>query len=172
MLQWITDINMLRELEVIDNFLDITDWQKLHDIMIGENFPWFFHNQIALDTELIDSYYFTHMFYWNNRINSPTFDILIPLLEKVKPSALVRIKGNFYPNLNKTIINNKHTDFNFKHRGGIYYINTNNGKTILDDGTEIASVANRMIFFDSSIPHQSTHCTDQKARININLNFF
>ena len=166
------NVNMPQELEIIDNFLRDDDWQRLHDAMSGEEFPWFFHSKVATDSENTENYYFTHMFYWSNTINSSKFEILLPLLEKIKPAAIVRIKGNFYPNLNKTVVNDKHTDFNFKHRGGIYYVNTNNGKTILDDGTEIDSVANRMVFFDSSLPHQSTHCTDQKARININLNFF
>jgi hypothetical protein len=162
----------MSKLEIIDNFLAVEDWQHIHDTMLGDNFPWFFHNDVATLDENLDHYYFTHVFYWQYTVNSPKFDILNPLMKKINPSALVRVKGNLYPNLNKSIINKKHVDMEFKHRGAIYYVNTNNGKTILEDGTEIESVANRLVFFDSFLPHSSTHCTDEKVRINININFF
>ena len=60
----------------------------------------------------------------------------------------------------------------YKHKGAILYINDNNGKTILEDGTEIESKANRLLLFDASKPHNSTSCTDAKSRINININYF
>ena len=41
-----------------------------------------------------------------------------------------------------------------------------------EDGTKIESVANRVLLFDSSRPHSSTRCTDQKVRVNINLNYY
>jgi hypothetical protein len=65
-----------------------------------------------------------------------------------------------------------HRDFSFKHKGAIYCVNTNNGGTKLEDGTIIGSVANRLLLFDPSTLHDSTNCTDKKARINININYF
>jgi hypothetical protein len=162
----------MSKLEIIDNFLQVEDWQHIHNTMLGDSFPWFFHNDVASLNENLDHYYFTHVFYWQYNINSPKFDILNPLMKKINPAALVRVKGNLYPNINKSIVNKKHIDMEFKHNGAIYYVNTNNGKTILEDGTEIESVANRLVFFDSFQPHSSTHCTDEKVRVNININFF
>jgi hypothetical protein len=162
----------INNLEIIDNFLSIEDWKAIHDAMLGEDFPWFFHSDVADVGENLDHYYFSHVFYWQHAVNSAKFNILTPLMSKINPAALIRVKGNLYPNLNKPVVNNKHIDMEYKHRGAIYYINTNNGKTILEDGTEIDSVANRIVFFDSFRPHSSTHCTDEKVRININLNFF
>ena len=37
---------------------------------------------------------------------------------------------------------------------------------------KIPSVKNRIIFFDPSIPHCSTSCSDSKTRMNININYF
>ena len=59
----------------------------------------------------------------------------------------------------------------FPHKGAIFYINTNNGFTVLEDGTEIASVSNRLLLFNPSEPHHSTSCTDVKRRVNINFNY-
>ena len=61
--------------------------------------------------------------------------------------------------------------FEYRHKSAILYINTNNGLTVLEDGTECESVANRLLLFDASKPHHSTTCTDQKRRVNINMNY-
>ena len=42
----------------------------------------------------------------------------------------------------------------------------------LDGGQKIRSVANRMLFFDATKLHNSTTCTDEKGRFNINFNYF
>ena len=76
-----------------------------------------------------------------------------------------------YPRTNEIEHHGKHTDYKFKHRGALFYINTNDGLTILDDGTEVESVENRLILFDSSKPHNSTTCTNTTCRITINFNY-
>ena len=87
--------------------------------------------------------------------------------------SLYRVKGNFYPNVGKHSENKPHIDFSFKHKGAIFYINTNNGYTLLNKGkTKIESIENRILFFDSTKTHNSTHCTDDHARVNININYF
>ena len=60
----------------------------------------------------------------------------------------------------------------YKHCGLIFYLNTNNGFTILDDGTKIESVENRALFFDPSKRHCSTTCTDSIFRSIIIINYF
>ena len=115
---------------------------------------------------------FLFHFFEDYKINSHNFDIIKPILYVLKPNALIRVKGNLYPNLNIDINNAYHIDYEFEHKGAIFYVNTNNGKTILEDGTEIDSVENRLLIFDASKPHCSTHCTDEKIRVNINFNYF
>ena len=65
-----------------------------------------------------------------------------------------------------------HVDYDFPHRGAIFYLNTNNGLTILEDTIEIKSIENRLLIFDASRPHHSTTCSDDKCRVNVNFNFF
>ena len=64
-----------------------------------------------------------------------------------------------------------HVDYNFKHKGAIFYINTNNAPTILKNGIKIDAIANRLLKFDPSILHSSSHPTDMKKRITINFNY-
>jgi hypothetical protein len=86
--------------------------------------------------------------------------------------ALIRVKGNLYTRSEKLFVHNKHVDYEYKHEGALYYVNDNDGYTILDGGAKIESKKNRLLLFDPSLPHSSTTCTDSPSRINININFF
>lgn len=163
---------MNNQCTVVDNFLSIDEFKKIHDMMYREDFAWFYHSDVADLNENTPAYFFTHIYYWKHEIYSPFFKDLAPIFSIINPNALIRVKANLYPNVNKFFAHNTHTDFPFPHRGAIFYINTNNGKTILKDGLEIDSVSNRMLFFDPSTVHQSTTCTDDKCRINIAFNYF
>jgi len=61
--------------------------------------------------------------------------------------------------------------FEFPHRGAIFYLNTNNGLTVVNN-QEVESIENRLLLFDPTVPHHSTTCTDDKCRVNVNFNFF
>ena len=89
----------------------------------------------------------------------------------LNPNVLLRAKANLYPSSPKLHEHGKHVDFTFKHKGFLFYINTNNGFTRLSDGTRIESIENRALFFNSSLKHNSTNCTDQQVRINMNINY-
>jgi hypothetical protein len=157
--------------EIIDNFLDKENFIKIKNLMLGPHFPWFF-NQYVSEKNNNDGFYFTHFFYKNYNTTSEQAVFLEPLILKIKPKAIRRIKGNFYPQTHKIIEHNKHVDYTFEHKGFIFYINNNDGFTKLKDGTIIESIENRGLFFDPSIEHNSSTCTDQFGRVNINFNYF
>ena len=52
------------------------------------------------------------------------------------------------------------------------YLNTNDGYTVFEDGTQIESVKNRILIFKTSLKHTGTNCTDQKRRVLINFNYY
>jgi hypothetical protein len=158
--------------EVIDNYLPQEEFKKIRDIMMGQDFPWFYNPEVTHEGKNGKTMYFIHTFYKNSLVNSNFFDSIFPLISKLKAKALIRVKGNMYPNLGSFLDNELHVDYKFPHKGAVYYINTNNGHTVLEDGTKIDAVENRILFFDSSKEHHSTHCTDQKVRVNININYF
>ena len=56
-------------------------------------------------------------------------------------------------------------------KGLILSINTCDGYTGFEDGTEVDSVENRAIMFDSTKPHHSTSCSNAPYRLNINVNY-
>lgn len=160
--------------QIIDNFLLKEEFEVIKNTMFGSNFPWFLQSYIAAfdETKDYDGLLLTHMFYSNFSSNSPYFEMLLPLIEKIGVKSLIRIKSNMYPSLEKKQKHAMHVDHYFPHKGAIYHINTNNGHTILEDGTKLESVENRIILFDTSAPHASTSCNDQPFRMNININYF
>ena len=80
-------------------------------------------------------------------------------------------KVNFYPRTDDIVYHKKHTDLPFEHTGALFYLNTNDGLTVLEDGTKIESIENRILLFDASRPHHSTTTSDQTRRMNINFNY-
>jgi hypothetical protein len=86
----------------------------------------------------------------------------------------MRIKFNFYPTTPEINYHDFHQDYgDISHHGCIFYLNTNNGMTIFENGYKVESIENRLMIFDPSILHRSTTCTDDEVgRFNINMNFF
>ncbi len=164
----------MTEHKIIDNALELNLFKKISDMMFNTNFPWFYADSIAYKSKKEEHFYFTHTFYKHQQPWSEHYNTLVPLLdsELLGVKSMVRIKGNLYPRTNELEHHGSHVDMPYEHKGAILYINDNNGKTILEDGTEIESKANRLLLFDPSKPHNSTNCTDAKCRININMNYF
>ena len=160
--------------EVVDNFLSDSDFKLIHDTMMSYSFPWYYHSSVVWKETQYDNhknFFFGHPFFMDGQ-ESLFYHILKPLLFKLQVNKVIRIKGNLYPNVDELYQDEMHQDFEFEHLGALYYVNTNNGFTVLENGTKIESVANRVLLFDSSRPHSSTRCTDQKVRVNINLNYY
>jgi len=165
---------MEKDYKIIDNVLPKEEFSKIQSWILGSSFPWYFQDCVAEDNqEYLPDFYFAHLLYnTDTGEHSPFFKLCEPILAHIPSDKVFRIKANLYPNVGKYKENRPHVDFPFTHRGAIFYINTNDGYTILDDGTKIESKENRLLLFNSEKPHSSTHCTDKKARININFNFY
>ena len=161
--------------KIIDNFLSEDKFKRLSSIVMGYDFPWFYEPNIETkhksNSNDVTSY-FTHVCFVENKINSQLFYEFEPLIELLEVRALIRLKVNCYPNTNNLDIHQPHVDYSYVHKGCILYLNTCNGYTILEDGTKIESIANRVLLFDPSLPHQSTNATSTKARFNVNINYF
>ena len=174
--------------KIYDNFLEKEDFQVLQTTLMGITFPWFFNektsikymeNQTFFRDDKTDAtendYQFTHAFYQNFQITSNFFSIIDPLLIKINPSSIIRIKANLTTKTNRPMVYGLHVDklnapSNFK--SAVYYVNTTNGPTIFEDGTEIESIENRLVVFDTNMVHSAVSQTDTKTRVIINLNFY
>ena len=162
---------------VIDDYFDSEYFREMKQVIMSEThdrslMPWYFtgqlnHNHTDKDTE----FYFNHVIYLGEP-SSSLYDLFRPLWRLFDIKSLIRIKANCYPSKENLVTHAPHADFPYKHKGAIIYINSCDGYTILEDGTKIESIENRVLFFDPSKNHSSTNCTNEKARYNINVNYF
>jgi hypothetical protein len=162
-------------MKVVDNFLPKEQFEKLRDICLGNSFPYYYIRTVNDNQKKSDKkmFYFIHFFYKNGRGTSSEWYPMLhqTLLRKINYSFLIRAKANCYPRSDRKITHPKHLDYKSPTKGLILSLNTCNGATILENGKEVKSVANRALFFNPSKPHASTNCTDQHARFNINVNY-
>jgi hypothetical protein len=160
--------------EILDNFLPQEDFNNIKNFMLNPHFSWNLTPVVSNEKENLPtpaSYYFTHEF-WSGFHTEPEAQVFAPILNQIECRAVMRIKGNLYPSTETILHHDNHCDYEFSHRGAIFYLNTNNGLTILEDKVEVKSIENRLLLFDSSRPHRSTTCSDTKCRVNVNFNFF
>ena len=157
------------KIEIKNNFLDKADFDYLKKIFTSNEFPYYYNDFKVNEND--GGNQFTHIFLREGVINSNYFDLLNPILEKLNAKSLYRIKLNMTIKQNKIKSYNFHTDLDIKCNTAVFYLNTNNGKTIFESGKEISSVENKMIIFPSSIKHTGTTHTDTKYRLVLNLNY-
>ena len=158
-----------------DNFLDQATFAQLRDGMHSSFFPWFFNEtRDNLDQkDEIDQFQFVHHFFLNCQKSGHMDKLLIPFFDQLDAKCLIRVKANLNPWTHKLVKGVYHQDQPFKCKGAIYYINTNNGYTLFKKGnTKVNCVKNRLVLFDANEWHMATNCTDQKAKIVININYF
>ena len=164
---------------VIDNFLEIQSFQNLQNVMLGNNFGWFFNNNIDYLTEEGDKFQFVHGFYEKNiGVNSHQYGILNDILNKIQLKEIFKVKANLLTKTPEIVVNSFHTDMFhtdmndleiLPYTTAILYINTNNGYTEFENGAKVESIENRMVVFPAEMKHRGTSCTDKKVRVVINF---
>ena len=143
-------------MEIIDNFLEQEKFDKLQTLMMGPDFSWFFNTVIesskdsSKDDE--DKFQFVHIFYIDNIPRSSFCEQLTPILNKIEPASLWRIKANLLTRTPNIVENAFHVDMKpmpeeklKQWTTSIFYVNTNNGYTKFEDGSKVESVANRLV---------------------------
>ena len=124
-------------MEIKNNFLSETQMIMLENTIGGDEFPWYFNNNVVDDIEPNEKFQFTHTFYRNAQVVSGWYRHVTPILEILKPIAFIRIKANLQPFSFKTVKQTPHIDFKFDNdtnvTTAIFYVNTNNGYTYFMD---------------------------------------
>jgi len=163
------------EYMIYDDFLPEDLFKQVRDAIINPNFPMYYQTTTVTDKERQDEISFAHTLYRDYGPTSSNFDILKLLIGQsdiIDCKSILRSKINCYPRTEKLVEHDLHTDYDFQHKGFLYYLNTCDGYTILNNGEDtVDSVENRLLIFDPSIPHASTSCTDEKCRWNIIMNY-
>ena len=172
------------DVTVIDNFLDTESFSKIKELMMSYNFPWYWNSDVAYSSEErkidnprlcseIYNFQLVHLFYYKKKARSEYYSNILPLITKLDCKSIARVKANLNPVKEGELIEHGyHSDNDYTPYTAIYYINTNNGYTIFDDGTKIESVENRMMIFKTPLVHTGTTCSDQKRRVVINFNYY
>lgn len=185
----------LNDITIIDNFLEDESYQKIYSLVTSGPFTWIRGSVLMKKTEDLNPdlcYYqnddmynvqMMHVLYRDSDPPNKTPGILtdrdymrvfVPLLSKIKPEALLRMKVNMTFNWGKQIFSGYHIDESkYSDNGmvGIYYLNTNNGYTQFENGSIINSVANRMLFFPMNMYHSCVTATDVSNRFVVNINW-
>ena len=140
---------------IVDNFLKAEEFQALKNSILSEEFPWFAYSGITHpnfnDTGKLQAlnetkdWAFFHLFYQNHKPNSDYFDILNSLITKLKIKALLRSKANLYPRTTNIEEHKFHYDYKEPNKSAVFSLNTNDGFTILSDGTKVKSIENRIL---------------------------
>ena len=167
-------------IDVIDNFLGRNDFIKIFEgIERRETFPWYLNH--GVNTRNDGNIQFTHLFFQNGRICSDSFQFIEPILNKLKiddyEKDLLKVKINLLHRTDDVLVHGLHVDnldeeTNENTMTAIYYINTNNGYTLFEDGATIQSYANRLVKFPATIKHSgATNTDDIKYRMVLNINW-
>ena len=164
----------MSNIKVFDDFLSKEDFEKIFYTMNGDNFPWYYNDYVNDNNDNKNHFQFIHGFY-DKVINSDFFPMVEPLLRKLKVTAIARVKANLLLKTDMPVVHNYHTDYDWTYKWwtAIYYVNSNNGRTIFKKNKKsVYCEANRLVLFDGRLPHCSVTSTNSKKRIVINLNFF
>jgi hypothetical protein len=164
--------------KIVDNFLTQDEFNAINENLLCDYFPWYLNPfrihpnyEVEKSIEIFD-YQFTHCFYRNFQPTSDFFHLVNPLIKKINPLSIIRVKANLIPGFDRKIVYGYHTDFDDSRiNSAVYYVNTNNGATIFKEGFLVESIENRIVFFNSSKLHTGTNATDSKYRCVININY-
>ena len=170
-------------IEIIDDYLKPEEHQIIYDYFMGNmdkgniqnSCCWTWLDGISMKGD--GHFQLVQQIFTDHTIISPAYPLLKPILDKEEVIALSRIKANCLIKTEEQIIFDWafHTDL---HDLGdeaitsIYYVNSNDGKTIFEDGKYVESKANRLLRFPHFMKHTGTTCTDEDRRIIINFNYY
>ena len=160
--------------KIIPNFLSEEEHKEIFDRI--QRLDFYYQKTIAERTDN-SGFFFCNKLYDAviKRDLDPTYlPIITPLLYKGLLREIYRVQVNCFIKQSKPIFTGIHTDDPRSHNVLLYFVNTNNGYTILDPNgknIKVPSVANQALFFDGKIEHQAVTQTDENVRFNININF-
>ena len=174
----------------IENFLSEEQEQKIEELTLDPNFPWFYTPGTIVEVESgvesksvhekgINPFQFVH----GTDLNQCQYiDIITPVLNQLSIEfqshiRILRCKFNFLPNINNPIYHYPHIDDSEENvMSAIYYVNDSDGDTYFFDNdlkitNTITPKKGRMVLFDSNKFHSSSSPIDNQHRIVMNTVF-
>ncbi len=135
---------------------------------------------------------FTHVFFMDSGgggTRRPGAGIMDSIFEVeaiakiLNPRGWLRIKANLGTKDSEHMIGGWHYDLHWPEEGdtripyddtltAVFYLNTNNGYTLLETGHKVESVENRLVIFPNNVLHTGVSQTDTNVRVLINFDFW
>lgn len=170
------EIEQIGPATIYKNFLEESCFREIKAGFVGPYVPWSYSKNIIKaekdEVEEPDTFQFTHNIFSNAQIMSqPGFELIKPIVSKIDPVILFRVKANLGTRNGQHTIGGFHVDTHEICTTSIFYLNENNGYTMFEDGTKIPSTENTLVCFDSAIKHTGVSQTDAQVRIVLNLNY-
>jgi len=170
---------MAKKVQIFNNFLDQEVFLEIKKFIMSPRCQWRYVNYIAhkdgRDND--NDGYFVHSFkdchpqtFEDRYPESPHFPLIAKILDKIKYQNILRIRSSLYPRRDVQKPDPFHIDYDFPHKVCIFYVNTNNGYTMFENGEKIPSVENQLATFDGNEKHCSVVQTDTSARYIVNIN--
>mgnify|MGYP003126898590 FL=1 len=163
-------------IEIFDNFLEPHIFEQISKPFIdpfADNVPWS-KGPVIYQKGVEEKYncQLSHLLYHELEPKSKWAMITMHhFLKKLEIQALLKAKVNFNPCIGKILEHTLHIDLPFPHWTGIFYMNTNDGYTLCEDGTKINSVENRLAILPWKTYHTGTSCSDMHGRVTLNFNW-
>jgi len=161
-----------KDIKVTKNFLMKNEFDFISKIITGSDFSWFYQKEQNAHAK--DGFFFSHILYSFDHINSDNFNnIITPLSRRIGYESLRRCIINLITRSDVPRRSIFHRDFDDDRlTTGILYINNNNGYTEFETGEKIKCISNMYVEFPCKLKHRSISQTDVDARCVINLNYY
>jgi len=159
--------------ETSENFLTTDFFGELKNVILHRDFPW--RRRDAMTPNAQGEMYFTHNFYSQMNLKSEFYEsYIIPILGDLKAQAPLQVRANmFVSKLFKK--SGWHTDYDFNCKTAILYLNDCDGGTELKINNKIVFIkadANKMLIFDTLVPHRAVTSKKEPIRYVVNFNYF
>ena len=168
---------------VVDGLLGDTNFKVIQNIVLGENFDWYFHDAAHLENTPnkkypIELHGFTHVAYsQDNQSNylslfQPIVYAMVDALE-LTSYELIRLKLNLTLNVGKQVEPQKHTDY-LNGFTALYYLNDCDGDTLFYENDVISyrqtPKENCLVIFNSNTFHSGQLPLVSTKRYVVNIN--
>ena len=184
---------------IIDDFLPEDEFKRLHNYVMGSEFPWYYHSHASaapgsyVPENAIESGALVHSVF-SKEDNSRSFALehFAPLLNKIDEhenfqADFIRIRAGMKtvkPGFSDSNYNLPHVDYRFPHTTALLYITESDGDTFLFNeqytGTDLTEFTvkqrispkpNRLIIFNGLCYHTASNPISNEIRIIVNINF-
>ena len=157
----------------ISNFLDQESYSNLKNFLNDKYTPWFYSPHMIEDTT--SSSFFSHCFFNEGRPDSSQYPLILPILKKLKSTALLQARANLTLQSPSSFTCPWHRDYDLKNsKTSILYFTTCDGGTLLDpeEQYKIEAEENKIVSFPTYIKHKPLGHSNTDKRIVLNLNYY